>query len=339
MIRLVVLLLLSYAVQSNAFTPVQGQFEATKSCPAYISKNKKSNPDNLESTPQQSYQLIEVNRNKNPDWLRIVFPDNANPLRWINASCGTALYEIHDTSSCNQNAGHADSYVLALSWQPAFCQTYGYEAGKPECLKLKPGSYQASHLVLHGLWPNQDNCGQNYGFCEAEPQKSHCDYPALNLDTDTAKKLQVVMPSYAYGSCLERHEWYKHGTCQILSQSAYFDLASRLTKEADQMPLGIYLHEHLGERVARKQLEDQVRASFGKDATRKVYLGCKNGLLVDIFVQLPPLIPATESLESLVKKAPDLKRYEGCPTTVGISDFNSESSLEYEPATMFALAH
>lgn len=324
MIRFIGFLLSIYTVLTHA-TTVEGSFQATKTCQAYLSKNNKTNPDNRQVQPQQTYRLLEINRQTNPDWLRIQISEPNSTVRWVAAYCGVADYRINDPSSCNQNPGLADSYVLALSWQPAFCQTYGYEAGKPECLQLNAKSYQASHLVLHGLWPNQNNCGQSYGFCNAEPQKSHCDYPALSLSKDVAETLNVLMPSFAFGSCLERHEWYKHGSCQILTQDAYFSLALRLTKEADLTPLGQFLHEHVGEKVARKQLEELVRASFGKEATRKVYLGCKNGLLVDIFIQLPPLIPASESLESLVSKAPELKRYEGCPASLSISDFNSDT--------------
>ncbi len=65
----------------------------------------------------------------------------------------------------------ADSHVLALSSQSGFCQTYGFEAGKPECLKLSKTSYQARHLTLHGLWPKLNSCGQRYGFCGVRPQK------------------------------------------------------------------------------------------------------------------------------------------------------------------------
>ncbi|KTC70241.1 ribonuclease, T2 family [Legionella birminghamensis] len=302
-----------------------GSFTLEKTCPAYVSKNKKTNPDNVYLQPGQVYEIREINRESNPDWFRVYVSDSSAPLRWISMDCGEASYHTTPSPRCDQSPGLADSFVLAFSWQPAFCQTYGYEAGKPECLHLPARSYQASHLVLHGLWPNQVQCGEHYGFCGTTPRSSHCDYPPLNLNATVSASLKYFMPSYSHGSCLERHEWNKHGSCQLLSADEYFALAIRLTEDMDETALGKFLHDHVGESVNRVDLQEMVRSSFGKDSTRKVYLGCKNGMLVDIFVQLPALITAQESLAELVERAPEASRYEGCPAKVGISDFNSEA--------------
>lgn len=320
---LITLFFIFYSLILTASTPVMGTFEASTSCPAYLSKNKKTNPDKLYTQTGQHYDLVEINKSNNPDWLRINMGIGEHSLRWVSSSCGKAVYD-KPSGGCQQSPGLADSHVLALSWQPAFCQTYGYEAGKAECLHLPANSWQASHLVLHGLWPNQNACGQNYGYCTTTPQSHHCDYPPLSLRDDVAKELRVLMPSYAYGSCLERHEWNKHGSCQILSSDDYFTLAMRLTREAATSPFGMFLHDHVGQQVSRTEVQAKIRETFGNDSVRKVYLGCKNGLLVDIFIELPALIPATESLQTLVAKAPELNRYDGCPANYGISDFNSQ---------------
>ena len=66
-------------------------FEATQSCPAYVSKNKKSNPDNLMVQPNQHYILREINKTP-AEWLRVEFPDHHYSLRWVNASCGITEY-------------------------------------------------------------------------------------------------------------------------------------------------------------------------------------------------------------------------------------------------------
>lgn len=323
MIRVFWLFTVIFPLLSFSSVSVHGNFEAQKYCPAYISKNKKNNPDGLRVVPSQHYTIREINRPINPDWLRIELSNAEHSLRWVNTECGNYYFNAYGKTSCDQSPGLADSYVLALSWQPGFCQTYGYEVGKPECLKLPANSYQATHLVLHGLWPSQQICGENYGFCGVYAQKHHCDYPAINLNKEVSQALRQFMPSYAVGSCLERHEWNKHGSCQILSSDAYFSLAIRLNREVNQTSLGQFLHNHVGERVKREQLRIKVRESFGENAAHKVYLGCKNGMLVDIFIQLPALIPQTDSLQALIKKAADFKRYEGCPRTVVISDFSN----------------
>lgn len=92
--------------------------------------------------------------------------------------------------SCDVSAGKSDSNVLALSSQPGFCQTYGYEVGKPECNHLSKNSYQATHFTLHGLWPTQSSCGQAYGFCGVKQRLDHCDYEPVELSPGIAEHLK-----------------------------------------------------------------------------------------------------------------------------------------------------
>ena len=260
-----------------------------------------------------------------PDWVRIEIPGAYPALRWVNAICGITNYTPRETGSRCTEIGMADSYVLALSSQPGFCYTYGYEAGKPECLNLSSKSYQANHLTLHGLWPNQDVCGQHYGFCGINPQLNHCDYSPLELTSDVAFELKKLMPSFQYGSCLERHEWNKHGSCQILSPDNYFNLAMRLTIEVNESKFGKYITQYKGEKVQLVTLHELINKSFGKSNAGKVSLGCKHGILVDVFIQLPSLIPLNESLTSLINKAPVSATRDACPKNVTISDFNKKS--------------
>lgn len=242
----------------------------------------------------------------------------------LNAS--QAEYTSDDVGSCSMEVGKADSYILAVSHQPGFCQTYGYEAGKLECIYLNAHSYQANHLTLHGLWPNQDLCGQHYGFCGSiKPKAHHCDYAPLPLTPIVAQDLKKIMPSYFYGSCLERHEWNKHGSCQILSPDEYFSLAMRLVQEVDQSAFGHYLTEHKGTVVPLSTLRSVIVHSFGKNNAGKIYLGCKNGVLVDIYIKLPALIPIYEPLNSLLATAPVSSNRDSCGSKVTISDFNKES--------------
>lgn len=236
------------------------------------------------------------------------------------SSLGLPAQSVHGV--CDLSAGRADSYVLAMSSQPGFCQTYGYEAGKPECLKLSKNAYEAKHLVLHGLWPNQDNCGQSYGFCGVKPKPNHCDYASVPLSETVGTALQQFMPSFRYGSCLERHEWFKHGSCQVLSADDYFTLAMRLTAEMDQSLLGHYLTDHNGQRVMLASIREVIVQSFGKTNRGKIFLGCKNGVLVDVFVALPVLLAANEPLQVLIEQAPDYRYRDACPKKVFISNFN-----------------
>jgi ribonuclease T2 len=227
--------------------------------------------------------------------------------------------------SCDASAGMFDSNVLALSSQPGFCQTYGYEAGKPECVHLSKNSYQAKHLTLHGLWPNQNACGQRYGFCGVQQQNHHCSYSPVDLSSNVSENLKKIMPGYKYGSCLERHEWNKHGSCQILSADDYFALAMRLALEADQSVFGQYITQNQGKTVRLSMLREMIAQAFGKKNSGRIYLGCKNGVLVDIYIQLPASISLDESLESLIDRASNYQYRDSCSSNVKISDFNKEN--------------
>lgn len=226
---------------------------------------------------------------------------------------------------CDFRAGMADAYVLAMSSQSGFCETYGYEAGKPECRNVPKNAYHAKHLTLHGLWPNQDSCGPRYGFCAARPRDNHCDYPPLELDPQVATALKKVMPSYQYNSCLERHEWNKHGTCSALEMNDYFTTAMRLAKEVDDSAFGRYVTEHQGETVSLSQLRAHIDKAFGAVNAGKIYLGCAQGKLVDVYIQLPALIPDYESIESLINQAPNPHYRDACAPDVVLTDFTKES--------------
>src|SRR4051812_23532995 len=41
-------------------------------------------------------------------------------------------------------------YLLSMTWEPNRCCT---ERDRQDCSQL-PGSFAATHLTLHGLWPN-----------------------------------------------------------------------------------------------------------------------------------------------------------------------------------------
>lgn len=294
-------------------------FRATQACPAFLSKNKQSNPAHLRTELNKEYVVREINR-LSPNWFRIDFGDGYG-LRWVSKDCGVVQQNGFSDDSCS-SIGNADSYVLALSSQSGFCETYGYEAGKPECLHLAKNSYQATHLTLHGLWPNKHSCGLHYGYCGVSPQNNHCDYGPLALSSKVAEQLKQLMPSFVYGSCLERHEWNKHGSCQSLSVNDYFSLAMHLTQQMDASAFGQYLSAHRGQRVAHSVLRKELDKVFGHSQAGKIYLGCKNGILVDIFVQLPAFISEESSLASLVNKAPDSQYIDACPDKIRISSFS-----------------
>jgi len=106
--------------------------------------------------------------------------------------------------------GRFDSYILALSWSPGFCDS---RPGDPQCAPGRRFSF-----IVHGLWPQYHN-GRWPEFCSTEPGLT-------NIDS-----MLDIMPSRS----LIRHEWDKHGTCTGLDAQGYFKLL-RKTFESVRIP-------------------------------------------------------------------------------------------------------
>lgn len=292
---------------------VTGVFSAQQSCPAYVSKNKSTNPDNAQILAGNQYNIIEVIAPNHPDWYRIILP-TANPKeRWISAACGQAQVTGGGTggsgnnggggnNSCNV-AGQEDSYVLALSWQPAFCET---KPQKPECKITDPNVYQAKHFTLHGLWPNKQKCGISYGFCgEIKGKKDNfCDYPAVQLDSASQASLAEVMPSVTASSCLERHEWHKHGTCQAKAMEEFFDLSVDLTRQFNDSGMAYFMNRKIGQQVRTEDFLNRVAAVLGSATRERIKLNCDRGMLVEIQLSLVADLTPGADLEKLIMNAP-----------------------------------
>jgi ribonuclease T2 len=139
-----------------------------QACEAYKSFNEGTNPGFVKLSPGIRYDAVEVNKPQ-WDWVRIEVPEVDEPLRWVPKGCGEAdvTFDTDQSNSgqqCNIKNQH-DSYVLAITWQPGFCEHYSYSGEKPECDAMQTEELVVHHLTLHGLWPNREQCGINYGRC------------------------------------------------------------------------------------------------------------------------------------------------------------------------------
>ena len=81
------------AASASASEPATGTFTASRSCEAFQSFRKGTNPGDVRTAAGTAYPVREVN---GPDrrWLRI---DVAGCPRWVSADCGTASVEAADT--------------------------------------------------------------------------------------------------------------------------------------------------------------------------------------------------------------------------------------------------
>lgn len=283
--------------------PAGGTFTALRDCPAYVSKNKQTNPDAARVTAGEAYPVFEADRPEDARWYRLRLPAANPPERWVSRDCGRlepGAAAEPPAERCDV-AGPVDAYVLALSWEPAFCEL---KPDKAECRHTDPAAYPARHFSLHGLWPNKSGCGTDYGFCGEvkRPRRDFCDYPPITLDPAGKTALAEVMPGTA--SCLERHEWHKHGTCQTaMSSDAYFALAADLTRQFNGSDIADFIADRIGRTIRTEEFLARLDAALGKGARDRISLDCEHGMLVEIRVNLPPGLEPGARLGSLLPLA------------------------------------
>jgi ribonuclease T2 len=138
--------------------------------------------------------------------------------------------------SCSIAPGKKLYYQLTLTESATFCKSHSNDIS---CKNLPSNTV----LQMHGLWPDyagggfpQGNCdGQQ---CPSQPAKkgAFCKYPEPPglYNSEVWRTEQSYMAGVA--SCLERHEWVKHGTCTPMSSDpvAYFGWALGETKRIVQ---------------------------------------------------------------------------------------------------------
>lgn len=186
-----------------------------------------------------------------------------------------------------------DHYILALSWQPAFCER---NAGRPECRDLDRGDFAATNLSLHGLWPNGAGgdhpfyCGVAAADRNRDQDGDWCELSATGADRATQSDLARLMPGSQ--SCLDRHEWTKHGTCTGLGGDAYFDAAARLVLEVQTTQLSERLRAAIGRTVSRRVLLEAFERDFGGGAATALEITCRRSggraYLAEIRIALRP---------------------------------------------------
>lgn len=295
----------------SAQTKLTGTFTANQACPALQSIKKATNPGNVTLTAGTSYKLLGGNTAE-PTYYWIVVPDASPDFRWVPVGCGTAdATAVPADASSSKSTG--PQYILALSWEPAFCAG---QASKPECKAETPNSYEATHISLHGLWPEP----RSKAYCGADPKdvasdKAHdwAALPAVDISSATTTALDQTMPGTQ--SMLERHEWLVHGTCSGVAPDAYFGRAAGFAQAVATSPINALLAGHIGQEVATSDIRAAFDTAFGKGAGDRVRVSCERegdkSLISEITVGLTGDVTGTGSLGDLIAAAPATDA--GCP--------------------------
>ena len=312
------LVLLTFNPEARAEVPLDGSFVAGENCSAFQSIRKQSNPVALEAG--HSYQIVAANKEAASHFL-IIVPGATPERRWAPVGCGkreggapmnqaTAPEPQPDSGQAQGgDKGERTQYVLAASWQPAFCET---KPDKVECQTQTPERFDASHFALHGLWPQP----RSVGYCRVEQPQIEDDkagrwdqLPAVMLRPATAEELDKVMPGTQ--SHLERHEWTKHGTCYGTTADEYFADALALMRALNGSAVQQLFASHAGHFLSFADIGKAFDQSFGVGAGRRVRMQCArdNGRLIisELTIGLTGNITPQSSLADLIAAAQPTK--------------------------------
>ena len=326
---------LSFAVLAALVLPVsaqvkmQGQFVATKSCPAVLSIKKGTNPGNVAVEASKSYLLLGKNKDQASHyWIDV--PGATPTQRWVALTCGAVDGAASNTASSGGGAavntsdgtvkpkpkpqppkGGVPFYVLALSWEPAFCKAM---TGKAECKNETSASYEASHFSLHGLWPQPRRnvfCGVDPATAALDDQHHWEQLPVPQMSAETKAALDKVMPGTQ--SILERHEWIKHGTCYSGGNAeTFFKDQVRLINDVNSSAVQSFMAANIGKTIQTSDLRAKFDEAYGKGAGERVRVSCsKDGLFSELTIGLKGDISSGAKLSDLIAASETTDA--GCP--------------------------
>lgn len=185
--------------------------------------------------------------------------------------------------------------LLAVSWQPAFCET---RPDKSECRSQHEARFDASHFTLHGLWPQPRSnvyCGVSSREKNDDKNRRWDRLPLLDLTAVTRTELNKVMPGTA--SYLHRHEWIKHGTCYSEEEEVYYKDSLRMMAALNASEVQALFVANVGQNVRTSDIHEAFERSFGPGSARRVQVSCKNdsgrNLITELKIHLAG--PLTES--------------------------------------------
>ena len=306
-----------------------GSFTASQACPAVASIKKGTNPGNVSVDAGKAYRLLGKNKDQATHyWIEV--PGASPTQRWVAIGCGStdvatqiapapptgaAVNTPNGTVKPKPNPkGASDGvpfYVLALSWEPAFCEAM---QGKAECKSMTSGDYAASHFSLHGLWPQPRRnvfCGVDSSMAALDDQHQWDKLPEPELTAETRAALLKVMPGTQ--SLLQRHEWIKHGTCYLGGNAnTYFSDETRLANQVNTSAVGAFMAANVGKTIQTSDLRSKFDEAFGAGAGQRVRVSCdKQGRIGEITIGLKGDIPAGTDLAKLIAASEPTDA--GCP--------------------------
>lgn len=305
---LLLALLILLPAAAHAEVPLTGTFTATNTCPAYLSISKQTNPGSVMVRPGQAYQALAANKTL-PTHYRLAMPGRAPEPRWVAVTCGAIdgqAATLPPTVTAKPPIAHPGThkpYVLAVSWQPAFCEARPDTA---ECRSQTPARYDATHFALHGLWPeprSNEFCGVSAADI-ANSERNWRALPQIDLSTGLRARLDRLMPGTR--SQLERHEWIRHGTCYGAGAERYFSDSVALMDQLNGSAVAALFSGNIGRPLSLRAIRQAFDQSFRPGAGQRVQLECDDDgnrpLITELSISLAGA-PGEDRLATLIGNA------------------------------------
>ncbi len=325
---------LGYNGPAHADVALSGTFTATQACPAYQSVRWFNNAGSAAVAQGQTYAVLAKNK---PDvtYYRIRVEGAKPQERWVWAACGhfapggsqgaapPATAAAPDAGAAPAAApgfpgsrGARATHVLALGWEPAFCAKH---KDKSECRSLTAASFGATHLSLHGLWPQP----RGTQYCNVAPDIKQRDeahdwnaLPEPELSNATRQRLAAVMPGVA--SNLQRHEWIVHGTCHGTSADAYFARAASLAEAVAASKVATVFADSAGQSLSAATIRAAFDDAFGPGAGARVTVSCRgrgtDRKITEIVLSLAGDVSGNAALGDLMRATDTVPQ--GCPSGI-----------------------
>lgn len=315
---------------ARAEEPLTGTFTATQACPAYQGFRKGTNPGDVKVEPNKAYALIAKNK-ADATHYRIVVEGAQPQERWVELSCGTidaagqpaggaAQGPASTSPSAGQSAkdmsGARATHVLAMSWQPAFCQSHN---DKSECRDPAVQERSTKALSLHGLWPQPRGtqyCNVSAADKAADRTHNWDGLPAPEISAETLKRLSNVMPGVQ--SKLERHEWIVHGTCFGANADSYFARAAGLSEAVNGSAVSKLFADSAGKSLSADAIRAAFDDAFGAGSGARVTVSChgkgERRQITELVISLAGDVTGTAPIGDLMKAAQPVQA--GCPSGV-----------------------
>jgi ribonuclease T2 len=314
--------MLSIAAATPAWAQprLEGYFIALSECAANKKKDS-DNPGNVHLQLMHAYEMLARNATPGTHYQVKVPGAPGSESRWVPMNCGAyAPKESLIVAGGGTPTLPPDSieFVLAASWQPAFCKSSAGQ-GKPECTLQTPDRFDATHFSLHGLWPDDlDNKAIFPCYCDRGAPVScggsQARDTSINLSQAVRDKLAVAMPGTQSG--LELHEWPKHGSCYEDDKTAdtgadpdeYFTEMMALIDALNASPVQALFESRIGGSLTRAEIETAFDDGFGAGAAARLIIRCggsgANRVISELWIGLKGDITPTSDFAALIQAAP-----------------------------------